>query len=123
LSIFAGLSLFLAVLGLYGVVTYMVKMRVREIGVRMALGAQRSDVLVMVLKTGGELALIGSVLGVFITFVAGHALSTLLYQVSLYNPATLLSTSALLGTVVLLASYVPARRAAKLNPMETLRDN
>jgi putative ABC transport system permease protein len=110
-------------LGLYGVVTYMVKMRVREIGVRMALGAQRSDVLMMVLRTGAQLAVIGSVLGIFATFLAGQALSTLLYQVSLYNPATLLSTSALLATVVLLASYLPARRASKLNPMETLRDN
>jgi predicted permease len=123
LSAFAGLSLFLAMLGLYGVVTYMVKMRVREIGVRMALGAQRSDVLMMVLRTGAELAVIGSVLGIFATFVAGQALSTLLYQVSLYNPATLLTTSSLLATVVLLASYLPARRASKLNPMETLRDN
>jgi predicted permease len=123
LSAFAGLSLFLAMLGLYGVVTYMVKMRVREIGVRMALGAQRSDVLVMVLRTGAELAVIGSVVGILATFIAGQALSTMLYKVSLYNPATLLSTSALLGAVVLLASYLPARRASKLNPMETLRDN
>src|SRR5437660_10490039 len=90
LSTFAGLSLFLAVLGLYGVVTYMVKMRVREIGVRMALGAQRSDVLVMILRSGAELAAIGSVLGVFTTFVAGRARSRLLFQVILYHPATLL---------------------------------
>ena len=123
LSTFAGLSLFLAVLGLYGVVTYMVKMRVREIGVRMALGAQRSDVRKMILKSGAELAVIGSVLGIFATFVIGQALSSLLYQVSLYNPATLLSTSALLAAVVLLASYLPAWRASNLNPMETLRDN
>lgn len=123
LSTFAGLSLFLAVLGLYGVVTYMVRMRVREIGVRMALGAQRSNVLLMILKSGARLALIGSLLGIFATFVAGQALSSLLYQVSLYNPATLLTTSALLGTVVLLASYLPARCAANVNPMETLRDN
>jgi putative ABC transport system permease protein len=122
LSAFAGLSLFLAVLGLYGVVTYMVKMRVREIGVRMALGAQRSDVLLMVIKSGVELAVAGSVIGIFAAFVLGHALATLLYQVSLYNPATLLSTSALLALVVLLASYVPAYRASRLEPMETLRD-
>jgi predicted permease len=123
LSTFAGLSLFLAVLGLYGVVTYMVKMRVREIGVRMALGAQRSDVLVMILKSGAELAVAGSILGIFAAFVAGQALSSLLYQVKLYNPLTLLSTSALLGLVVLLASYLPAYRASRLHPMETLRDN
>jgi len=123
LSAFAGLSLFLAVLGLYGVVTYMVKMRVREIGVRMALGAQRSDVLFMILKGGAKLAAMGAALGIFATFVAGRAISSLLYQVSLYNPATLFSTCALLGTVVLLASYLPAYRASTLNPMETLRDN
>ena len=123
LSTFAGLSLFLAVLGLYGVVTYMVKMRVREIGVRMALGAQRSDVRKMILKSGAELAVIGSVLGIFATFVIGRTLSSLLYQVSLYNPATLLSTSLLLAAVVLLASYLPAWRASNLNPMQTLRDN
>ncbi|HJW98522.1 MAG TPA: ABC transporter permease [Terriglobales bacterium] len=123
LSAFAALSLFLSVLGLYGVVTYMVKMRVREIGVRMALGAQRADVRMMVLKSGAELAVIGSVLGIIGTFIAGRALSSLLFQVSLYNPATLLSTSVLLGLVVLLASYLPARRASNLNPMETLRNN
>jgi predicted permease len=123
LSAFAGLSLFLAVLGLYGVVTYMVKMRVREIGVRMALGAQRSDVLLMILKGGAKLAAIGAALGIVATFVAGRAISSLLYEVSLYNPATLLSTCSLLGTVVLLASYLPAYRASTLNPMETLRDS
>jgi predicted permease len=123
LSAFAGLALFLAVLGLYGVVTYMVKMRVREIGVRMALGAQRSDVQLMVLKSGARLAIVGSIIGIFAAFVLGQALSSLLYQVSLYNPMTLLSTSALLGMVVLLASYLPAYRASRLHPMETLRDN
>jgi len=123
LSTFAGLSLFLAVLGLYGVVTYMVKMRVREIGVRMALGAQRSDVRKMILKSGAELAVIGSILGIFATFVIGQTLSSLLYQVKLYNPANLLATSALLGAVVLIASYLPAWRASNLNPMQTLRDN
>jgi len=123
LSAFAGLSLFLAVLGLYGVVSYMVKMRVREIGVRMALGAQRSTVMAMVLRSGVELAVIGSIIGIFATFVIGRALSTLLYNVSLYNPATLLETSALLAFVVLIASYLPAHRAANLNPMETLRDS
>jgi ABC-type antimicrobial peptide transport system permease subunit len=123
LSTFAGLSLFLAVLGLYGVVTYMVKMRVREIGVRMALGAQRSDVRKMILKSGAELAVIGSVMGIFATFVLGRTLSSLLYQVKLYNPATLISTSALLAAVVLVASSLPAWRVSNLNPMETLRNN
>ena len=77
----------------------------------------------MVLKSGAGLAVIGAVLGIVATFIAGRALSSLLFQVRLYNPATLLSTSALLGLVVLLASYLPAQRASNLNPMETLRDN
>jgi putative ABC transport system permease protein len=89
----------------------------------MALGAQRSDVQLMVLKSGARLAIVGSIIGIFAAFVLGQALSSLLYQVSLYNPMTLLSTSALLGMVVLLASYLPAYRASRLHPMETLRDN
>lgn len=104
-------------------VTYMVRMRVREIEVRMALGAQRSDVLAIVVRSRVQLAVIGSLIGIFATFVAGRALSTLLYQVNLYNPGTLLSTSVLLAFIVLIASYLPARRAANLNPMEMLRDN
>ncbi len=123
LSAFAGLSLFLAVLGLYGVVTYMVKMRVREIGIRMALGAQRWDVLRMVLKNGIQLAAVGVLIGVASTFIAGRAISSLLYEVKLYNPATLLETSLLLGAVVVIASFLPARRASRLDPMDTLRDN
>jgi predicted permease len=122
LSIFAGLALLLATLGLYGVINYGVKLRVREIGIRMALGAQRSDVLQMILRQGVRLAAFGLVLGVIGVFVAGRALSSLLYQVSLFNPMTLLVTSILLAATVLLASYLPARRAAQLDPMRTLRE-
>jgi ABC-type antimicrobial peptide transport system permease subunit len=122
LSIFAGLALLLATLGLYGVINYGVKLRVREIGIRMALGAQRRDVLQMILRQGVRLATFGLVLGVIGVFVAGRALSSLLYQVSLFNPVTLLGTSVLLAATVLLASYLPARRAAQLDPMRTLRE-
>ena len=122
LSIFAGLALLLATLGLYGVINYGVKLRVREIGIRMALGAQRRDVLQMILRQGVRLALFGLVLGVIGVFVAGRALSSLLYHVSLFNPITLLGTSVLLAATVLLASYLPARRAAQLDPMRTLRE-
>lgn len=122
LSIFAGLSLILSTLGLYGVINYGVKMRVREIGVRMALGAQRSDVLQLILRQGVRLAAAGLVLGLFGVFVAGRALSSLLYKVSLFNPVTLVATSILLAATVLLASYLPARRAAQLDPMRTLRE-
>lgn len=123
LSIFAGVSLLLSTLGLYGVVNYGVKLRVREIGIRMALGAQRSDVLQMILHQGLRLALGGLVLGVFAVLVAGRTLSSLLYKVSLFNPLTIVITSVLLAGTVLLASYLPARRAAQLDPMKTLRDD
>jgi ABC-type antimicrobial peptide transport system permease subunit len=99
-----------------------VKLRVREIGIRMALGAQRGDVLQMILRQGVRLAAFGLALGVIGVFVAGRALSSLLYQVSLFNPMTLLVTSVLLAATVLLASYLPARRAAQLDPMRTLRE-
>jgi predicted permease len=122
LSIFAGLALALSALGLYGVINYGVKLRVREIGIRMALGAQRGDVLHLILRQGVQLAAIGLVLGVFGVFVAGRTLSSLLYQVSLFSPVTLLLTSMLLAATVLLASYLPARRAAQLDPMRTLRE-
>lgn len=121
LSVFAGLALLLAALGLYGVITYMVRLRTRELGIRMALGAQPADVLRLVLAKGAVLAAVGLLLGVFATFALGRTLSTLLYQVSLFNPVTLLLTSLVLASTVLCASYLPARRAAKVDPVEALR--
>jgi predicted permease len=122
LSIFAGLALLLAALGLYGVISYSVRMRTRELGIRMALGAKRVDVLKLVLGKGLQLAFAGLTLGIVGTLILGRSLSSLLYHVSLFNPLTLLLTSLLLASTVLLASYFPARRAALLDPMETLRE-
>jgi len=122
LSVFAGLALLLSALGLYGVIAYGVKMRTRELGIRMALGAQRGDVLRLVLGNGIRLAITGLVLGLIATFMAGRAIASLLYKVSLFNPLTLAATSLLLSATVLLASYLPARRASKLDPMTTLRE-
>jgi putative ABC transport system permease protein len=121
LSAFAALGLLLAALGLYGIISYMVRLRNRELGIRMALGANRQDVLRMVLRSGMQLAAVGLVLGVTATFVLGRVLSSLLYRVSLFNPLTLILTSMVLALTVLLASYIPARRAAKVDPMVALR--
>ena len=121
LSVFAGLALLLAAVGLYGVISYSVKLRTRELGVRMTLGASRTDVLRLILSNGMKLAGAGLVLGLVSTFVFGQALSSLLYGVGLFNPLTLITTALLLSGAVLLASYLPARRAAKVDPMVALR--
>ena len=122
LSLFAGLALLLSALGLYGVISYGVHMRMRELGIRMALGAGRSDVLALVLRRGMEMAAAGLVIGLLATFVAGRVLSSMLFATHLFQPLPLLATSALLAATVLLASYLPARRASKLDPMRTLRE-
>ncbi|HWZ81285.1 MAG TPA: ABC transporter permease [Terriglobales bacterium] len=122
LSAFAGLALLLAAVGLYGVISYSVRMRTRELGIRMALGAQRTDVLRMILGKGMQLAAIGLVLGLVATLVVGRVLSSLLYHVSLWNPLTLLTTAFVLASTVLFACYLPARRATKVDPFVALRD-
>jgi predicted permease len=123
LSTFAGLALLLAAVGLYGVISYSVRMRTRELGIRMALGAQRTDVLRLILGKGMQLAAIGLVIGFAGTLAVGRVLSSLLYHVDLLNPITLFATTLLLASTVLFACYVPARRAAALEPMRTLRED
>jgi ABC-type antimicrobial peptide transport system permease subunit len=122
LSIFAGLALLLSAIGLYGVIAYSVRLRSREMGVRLALGAQRADVLKLVLLHGAQLAGIGLVLGLAASFGLGKVFESLLYKVSVFNPLALITTCAMLAGTVLLATYLPARRAAKLDPMQTLRE-
>ena len=122
LSAFAGLALLLAAVGLYGVISYSVRMRTRELGIRMALGAQRTEVLGLILRKGVQLAAIGLVLGLAGTLAVGRVLSSLLYHTALLNPLSLLATAFLLMSTVLFACYVPARRAAALEPMRTLRE-
>jgi len=122
LSIFAGLALLLAALGLYGVISYSVRLRTRELGIRVALGAERRDVLRLILGQGVQLAAVGLLLGLVATLIAGRALSSFLYHVTLFNPLTLVLTSLLLMATVLFASYLPAHWATKVEPMVALRD-
>jgi putative ABC transport system permease protein len=114
-------ALLLAAGGLYGVIAYLVTQRTREIGVRLALGAQRSDILSLILGHGFRLVLVGLGAGLVGAIVATRFLSSLLYATSATDPLAFASVAALLIFVALLASYFPARRAMKIDPMEALR--
>lgn len=121
LTTFAGLALLLATLGLYGVISYSVRLRTRELGVRMALGAQRGRVMQMVLLQGARLAAIGIVCGVVATLALGRIFGSLLFQVGMLSAIPWLVAIAVLIAVVLLATFLPARRAASIEPMQALR--
>jgi predicted permease len=121
LAAFAGLALLLAAIGLYSVLAYSVRRRVREIGVRMALGAQRMDVIRMILGQGVRLALIGVAIGVVAAFVLTRLMASQLFQVSATDPLTFIGVAVTLVLVAIAACYIPARRAAKVDPMVALR--
>lgn len=120
--IFGGVALLLAAIGLYGVRAYNVAMRTREIGIRMALGATASDAVRMLLREGVMLMAIGGGVGLVLSAAVGKALSTLLYRVGSFEPVVLIAAPALLAAILLVACYIPARRAALLDPMVALRD-
>ncbi len=121
LGAFSAISLLLAAIGLFGVISYLVSQHQREMALRMALGADRADIRHMVLKRGLTLGLFGCAIGLGLSVVGSRLLTTSLYRVSRFDPTTLVLVPALLLCVVLLAVYLPARRAASVDPMQALR--
>ena len=119
---FAGLAVLLASIGIYGLLAYMVGQRSREIGIRMALGAQRDDILRMFLRKGVALAAVGIVAGLVVSAFTASIMASLLYGVRPHDPAVFLIVPLLLLAVAVLASYLPARRATKVDPMSALRE-
>jgi len=121
LAVFAAIALALAAIGIYGLMSYTVNQRTHEIGIRMALGAKRAEILHLVMRHGMMLAFIGVVLGTVGALLLTRFLSGMLYGVGANDPTTLLSVATLLIGVAALASYIPARRAMRVDLMVALR--
>jgi predicted permease len=121
LGSFGVLAIVLAAIGIYGVMSYVVASRTREIGVRIALGAANRDVLLLIIRQGMTLALVGLAIGLVIAFGVAQLVAKLLFGVSPFDPITFAGVSLLLGVVAILACYVPARRAVKVDPLVALR--
>lgn len=121
LSLFAGLALVLAAVGIYGVISYSITQSTQELGIRMALGANRRNILSLIVGQGAKLALIGVGLGIVASLLLTRVLSSLLYGVSATDPIVFAGLAILLIGIVLLACFIPAQRATKLDPMLALR--
>jgi ABC-type antimicrobial peptide transport system permease subunit len=121
LGIFAALALLLACVGIYGVISYLVGQRTHEIGVRVALGAQRSDVMRLIIGHGAKMALIGVAIGIVGALALTRLMSNQLFGVSAHDPLTFVAVAILLIIVAVAAWYIPARRAMRVDPMVALR--
>jgi putative ABC transport system permease protein len=121
LGVFAGMALLMAVVGLYGVISYVVTQRTQEMGVRMALGAQPGEILRMVLGQGMRLACVGAAIGLVVSLVSSRLLRNQLFHVSPFDPLTFALMAGVLIGAAVLASCVPARRATRVDPMVALR--
>jgi predicted permease len=121
LTVFGGLALFLAVVGVYGVLSYSVNQQTREIGVRMAMGAQSGRILSLVVGQGMRLAIAGLTVGILIALAATRVLSSLLFGVSAHDPLIFVGVSVILATAAIMACYIPARRATRVDPLVALR--
>ena len=117
----AGIALILALAGVYGVMAYTVSQRTQEVGIRLALGAQSGDVLAMIVRQGTALALIGVAVGIAVALAVTRSLSVFLYGVSPFDPVTFSAGALSLLVAGLAATYLPARRATKVDPMVALR--
>jgi ABC-type antimicrobial peptide transport system permease subunit len=120
-SAFGTVALLLACLGLYGTISYGVARRVTELGVRMALGADRANVLWLVVREALVLVLIGGAVGIPLTFIAGRSVASFLYEIGPIDPAAYAVSAGLLLLVASLAAYIPAHRASRIDPMVALR--
>ena len=121
LLIFAALALVLSAIGVYGVISYLVSQRTREIGARVALGAQRSDVLRLILGDGARLTFLGVAIGLAASLGLTRLLAKMLFGVRASDPVTLIVVTVILSAVAFLACYIPARRATRVDPMVALR--
>ncbi len=121
LGLFSGLALVLAAIGIYGVISYSVAQRTKEIGIRVALGARRADVLRLVLAQGAKISLAGIVIGSAVSVGLTRLISNLLYSVSAVDPATFVSVACVLGLIAMAAAYIPARRTLRVDPLTALR--
>jgi putative ABC transport system permease protein len=122
LAVFAGMAMLLAAVGIYGVMSYLVGRRSREIGVKMALGATSKDIFISVVGEGMKLTMMGIILGLATAFALGRLMTGLLFGITAYDPATFTAAPFILMAIAFLACWLPARRATKVNPLTAIRD-